>query len=328
MCTAISLQSGKMQYVLGRTMDFSYPIEPKLYVIPRNYRWANVLNESFFDNSYRFIAIGQQSGGMLGFFDGVNENGFAAAALYFPHYAKYDTMETAGKKPIASLDFLHFILGKCSSVAELEEILPHLSIVGLPDPVTQSSAPLHWIAADRNGSCAVIEPTAEGLKFHRNEIGVMANSPDFQWHMTNLRNYIGLSRTQVEETDWGGVPLQPVSQGAGAMLLPGGYTSPERFVRTAYLKTHIEMPAEEAGAIVTCFHIMESVTVPKGIVLTSRGTYDYTKYTAFMNMNTCEYFFNTYENTEIITESLWNYSGYSQPVCLGELARPVTFGKL
>ena len=92
------------------------------------------------------------------------------------------------------------------------------------------------------------------------------------------------------------------------MSLPGGFTSPERFVRTAFLKTHVQVPKNRSEAIMTCFHIMNSVSIPKGIVVTDRGVCDYTKYTAFINTNTCEYYFKTYENDQIITVSLRDYS--------------------
>ena len=57
----------------------------------------------------------------------------------------------------------------------------------------------------------------------------------------------------------------------------------------------------------TCFHIMNSVSIPKGIIITDRGTYDYTKYTAFINTNTCEYYFKTHENDQIMIASLRDY---------------------
>jgi penicillin V acylase-like amidase (Ntn superfamily) len=43
MCTAITLQSIQRENFFGRTMDFSYPIEPGLYVIPRNYEWYSLI---------------------------------------------------------------------------------------------------------------------------------------------------------------------------------------------------------------------------------------------------------------------------------------------
>ena len=43
MCTAITLHSSQVENFFGRTMDFSYPIEPGLYVIPRNYEWYSLI---------------------------------------------------------------------------------------------------------------------------------------------------------------------------------------------------------------------------------------------------------------------------------------------
>ena len=86
------------------------------------------------------------------------------------------------------------------------------------------------------------------------------------------------------------------------------------------------MPKNRVEAILTCFHIMEGVTIPKGVVITDRGTYDYTKYTAFMNINTGEYFFKTYDNAHISVASLWENDQIGmQPICLGKLSRPVRF---
>lgn len=327
MCTAVTLQSLQSETFLGRTMDFSHNIAPGLYVLCKNHIWNNILNGKQMSDYYSFIGIGQESNGLLGFFDGMNERGFGAAALYFAGYAKYDApIGVPGKEPVSSLDFLHFILGQCSSVGDLERQLPHVSIVGYPDPVTGTVAPLHWIAADITGQCAVVEQTESGLALFRNPVGVMANSPDFPWHMTNLRNYMGASPEQIPEALWGNVRLAPFGQGAGSSLLPGGYTSPERFVRTAFQKSHVPTPKNREEAVLTCFHIMEGVTIPKGVVVTDRNTYDYTQYTAFMNLNTGEYFFKTYENPQVFTASLPEYSqGNARSAFIGSLDHPAHF---
>ncbi len=305
MCTAITLQSIQNENFFGRTMDFSYQIEPQFYIIPQNYEWVSHATGTKHTDNYRFIALGQETDGILGFFDGVNEKGFAAAALYFAGYADYN-LPHHGQDLIASLDFLHFILGHLSSVKELPQLMKNILITGVPDPVTQTAAPLHWIATDRSGLCVVIEQTKDGLKLMNNPIGVMANSPDLSWHLTNLRNYMNSSPSQSEEISWGKFSLSPFGQGAGTSPLPGGFTSPERFVRTAFLKTHVPVAKTRTEAITTCFHIMNSVSIPKGIVLTSKGTYDYTKYTAFINTTTCEYYLKTYDEPQIVTASLYD----------------------
>lgn len=304
MCTAMTLQSRSNELFFGRTMDFSHDIIPQLYIVPDSYIWNSSLDNKQIKNSYQFIGLGQELDGILGFFDGVNEKGFAAATLYFAGYAQYDTIIHKDTESIASIDFLHYILGRCASVKELPYLLKSITIIGTPDPVTKTIAPLHWIVADRSGACAVIEATGRGLELIDNPIGVMSNSPDFHWHMTNLRNYIETSPTQTEEVYWDNIQLTPFGQAGGTVPLPGGFTSPERFVRTAYLKAHLPIPKDSSEAIAACFHIMESVSIPKGAVITSRNTYDYTKYTAFINISTCEYFYKTYDDINIKTGSL------------------------
>jgi len=111
MCTAFTLRSRQGETFFGRNMDFSYDIQPHLYIIPKNYEWDNSLNMEKIHDVYSFIGIGQELEGDLGFFDGVNEMGFAAAALYFAGYAQYDTWQASGdREQIASIDFLHYIL--------------------------------------------------------------------------------------------------------------------------------------------------------------------------------------------------------------------------
>ena len=311
MCTAIALQSGRGQNFLGRTLDFSHPIEPQIMIAPKGFLWKSALDGRIFKDSYGLIAMGQQEDGMLGFFDGVNENGFAAAALYFAGYAQYGGASgKSGKEQISSLEFLHFILGKCGSVEELKSLVPRISIAGLRDPVTGTAAPLHWIATDRSGKSVVVEPTEHGLKLYDNRIGVLANSPDFEWQTTNLRNYMNVSPEQKEAAAWGGVKLTPFGQAGGTALLPGGYASPGRFVRIAYQKSHVLLPENPDEMTAACFHLMDCVTIPKGSVVTATGAYDYTQYTAFINTDTCEYFFRAYGGSVIETAGLREHYFY------------------
>ncbi|WP_099469427.1 linear amide C-N hydrolase [Konateibacter massiliensis] len=312
MCTAMTLQSKSNELFLGRTMDFSHDIMPQLYIIPRSYTWYNTLDNSQISDSYQFIGLGQELDGIFGFFDGVNEKGFAGAALYFAGYAQYDTVPRNGSTPVASVDFLHYILSRCASLGELQTLLKGITIIGIPDPVTNTVAPLHWIVTDRSGACAVIEATDKGIEMINNPIGVMANSPNFNWHMTNLRNYMETSPKQTEKVFWDSVPLTPFGQAAGTITLPGGFTSPERFVRTTYLKSHLPKPEDSPEAIAAGFHILGNVSIPKGAVISNRSTYDYTKYTAFINTSTCEYFYRTYDDMTIRTASLWQTNKTAQ----------------
>ena len=330
MCTAMTMQTAGGEVLFGRTMDFSYPLEPELYVVPRGYEWNNLTETHRISNRYGYMGIGQNISPV--FADGLNEEGFAAAALYFPGYAQYDPISpkrNAARPAVAAIELVGFLLGLCASVEQAVTILSSIQIVGVKDSVTNSIAPLHWLIADQTGRCMAVEKCADGLHLMENPIGVLSNSPDFHWHMANLRNYQNIVPTQRETAAWGAVELTPFGQGAGTFGLPGDYTPPSRFVRTAYQKSHAELPADRDGAVVACFHILESVSIPKGVVVTSRGTSDYTQYTAFLDLTAKEYFFKTYDNSQILSARLPIRQSFDPKLLsLGKLKRPVSFGRL
>ena len=302
-------------------MDFSYPLTPELYVVPRGTPWNHIQTQ------YSFMGIGQNISPLV-FADGVNEKGFAAAVLYFPGYASYDSISsrTGAKPTIPAIEIVRFLLSLCPTTDRAISLLNNIQIVGTEDSVTHTVAPLHWMIADQSGTCLVIEKMADGLHILENPIGVLSNSPDFLWHMTNLRGYMNVTPRQNANTKWNSVTLSPFGQGAGTFGLPGDYTPPSRFVRTAYQKTHAAIPADSDEAALTCFHLMESVSIPRGVVTTDRETHDYTQYTAFMNLNRQEYYFTTYENSHITKSGL---NILNRPIyevtSLGKLAVPADF---
>ena len=86
MCTAIAAKTAEGDFLLGRTMDFSYPLEPELFVAAPGYAWPSLTGTQMLQSRFRFMGIGQDISPVV-FSDGVNERGFAAAMLYFPGYA-------------------------------------------------------------------------------------------------------------------------------------------------------------------------------------------------------------------------------------------------
>ena len=329
MCTAIAANTAQGSVYFGRTMDFSYPLDPELYIVPRGYQWNNALNTHQILNPYSFIGIGQDISPVV-FADGVNEMGFAAAVLYFPGYASYDPVETASSSAIsiAAIEMVHFLLGQCVSVDQAAAILPTVRIVGVKDPVTGTVAPLHWIIADKSGKCMTVEKTKDGLHLMNNPIGVLSNSPAFPWHMANLRNYMNVRTAQSSSETWETVTLSPFGQGGGTFGLPGDFTPPSRFVRASFMKSHTSLPDDEQGAAISCFHILENVSIPKGVVITDRGAVDYTQYTAFINLSEKKYFFKTYDNPQVATASLpsGTHAGF-KIVSQGKINRPSMFEK-
>lgn len=325
MCTAMSVTSKNKNQFFGRTMDFSYELNPEIYISPRDYKWDTGINNNVISNKYKFIGIGQDIG-KITFADGANELGLAGAVLFFPGYADYSNCEysDADRISIASIDIMNYILGNCSDIQDVIKKFNSVNIVGVEDSVTNSVAPLHWIFVDKKGKCITIEKTANGLKIFDNQLKVLANSPDFDWHMTNLRNYINISPVQQESVSWEDIIITPFGQGAGTFGLPGDYTSPSRFLRTAYLKSFTYIPEKDDEVINTCFNIMKGVTIPKGTVITKRGTNDYTQYTAFINIDSGDYYFNTYSNNQI-TKANINQIDSDNIISLGKINKHMTF---
>ena len=83
MCTAIAAKTAEGDFLLGRTMDFSYPLDPELFVAAPGYAWPSLTGTQMLQSRFRFMGIGQDISPVV-FSDGVNERGFAAAMLYFP----------------------------------------------------------------------------------------------------------------------------------------------------------------------------------------------------------------------------------------------------
>lgn len=326
MCTAMTLQTQRGELFFGRTMDFSYPLDPSVYTVPRNYAWTNAMKTGRIQNRYAYIGTGQEIPALT-VADGVNEQGLAAAALYFPGFAAFDKPEQSkGAPQLAAVEVVGFLLGVCASVDEAARTLLSVRIVGLPDAVTGTVAPLHWIVCDRSGKCITVEQTETGLQIIPNPVGVLSNSPGFDWHLQNLRNYTMAAPEQEASVQWDGTTLTPFGQGAGTSALPGGYTPPARFVRTVFQKTHVRVPKTGPEAVVTGFHILEGVSIPRGVVRTILNADDYTQYMVFMNTVTGEYFVRTYDNSQVRTAALTEAAASAAaPVQVGRLAGPPAF---
>ena len=324
MCTALALKSKKDEIIFGRTMDFSYELDPEVYIIPRNYEWVNSFNNFKFTNPYKIIGTGQNIGKVI-LVDGINEMGLGVAALYFQGEAYFEREpKLKDRITVGSIEMVNFLLGQCGNVDEVINILNKIDIVGVEDSITSSVAPLHWFVVDRKGKCITIEQTKDGLHIYDNPVQVLTNSPNFNWHMTNLKNYISLSPFQIDQIKLDKLTLKAFGQGGGFFGMPGDYTSPSRFIRIVFQKNNVEIPDNTLDVINTCFNLMKTVSIPKGVVITNRGTNDYTQYTTFMNIATGDYYLNTYYNNQIFKANI-NSSNATEIVSLGKLKRNTTF---
>lgn len=301
MCTAVSMIAENREVVMGRTMDFTVLLDAEIHAFPAGYGYNGISSDTPLIFEYGLIGAARNIMGRIIFADAVNEKGLAGGSLYFPGYAYFEDVPSTeeGVTNLAAIEFMQYCLGTCADTDEVKKAISNLVLVGVMDPLTKSVAPLHWIFTDRNGKCIVVEKMEDGFHVHDNKMGVLANSPNFEWHLTNLRNYLNLDIEQIPEVQWGQMELRPFGQGGGSLGLPGDYTPPARFVKAAFQKTYITKPRDGDEAILAGYHVLDGVAVPHGIVYNVNHASDYTQYIAMMNLSTSTYYYTTYSNREI-----------------------------
>ncbi|WP_377864718.1 choloylglycine hydrolase family protein [Bacillus sp. R86525] len=305
MCTSLTLQTKNGQHLFARTMDFTLDLNQEVIIIPRHYQWNNITGE-IINTKHATVGMGINHQGRVIMADGVNEAGMTCATLYFPGFATYSKSIDNNKTNLAPFDFVTWSLTQFNSVKELKKSVDSITFLDIPLPDLGLTPPLHWILADKWGDCIVLEPTNEGLKMYDNSLGVMTNSPEFSWHLQNLRQYIGLKSQPFAPTEWSNVPLSAFGQGSGSMGLPGDFTPPSRFVRAAYGKQNIQGIDSEEKGVSALFHILSNCEVPKGGVITEEGTLDNTIYTSVMCMESGTYYYHTYDCRQIIAIHLFH----------------------
>jgi choloylglycine hydrolase len=281
-------------------MDFSHPLEETPTFIPRNFAWKSDANNVYYKSKYAYIGAGGELNSLYFVTDGVNEHGLSAAELYLPGEECYQEEVVEGKLNLAPHEFLMWILGNCKSIEEVEELAPTVNLISIRVPEMGIITPLHWIISDTTGRCVVIEPTEPTLHVMENPVGTMTNTPRLEWHIENLRNYLHVRPEQYESRNYGDYRANPFSQGTGTSGLPGGYTPPERFIRATFFKENIEPAKDESEGISNAYHILNTVRIPKGIVVTGVGAKDYSLYIGSMCNESRTYYYSSYENHEIV----------------------------
>jgi len=129
---------------------------------------------------------------------------------------------------------------------------------------------------------------------------VVTNAPAYDWHLTNLRNYVNLSVTSVPPLDLDGLKLSQLGQGAGMHGLPGDFTPPSRFV-PAVAFTQAELPSATAdAAVLSAFHVLNQFDIPRGSVRDKTdGGLELTQWTTVSDTKNLRWYFKTFDDETI-----------------------------
>jgi choloylglycine hydrolase len=304
-CTGIQLTAKDGGVVAARTLEFGIDLQSNVLVIPAGTAFTGTLPNGGAGIRYttKYGMVGANGADMTVIVDGINDQGLYVGLFYFPGTASYSdaTAETAARG-MAPWEYGTWLLGNFATVDEVRANFDKVVLTPVVLDLMKQVPGVHFVVHDRSGKAVAIEPLEKTLRLFDNPFGVMTNSPSFDWHMTNLRNYINLSPKNVGHIDVGTVKLEQFGSGSGMHGLPGDFTPPSRFVRAvAFSKTAI--PSNTAQqSVVQAFHILNDFDIPLGSVreiVDGQVVPEYTTWTAASDLKNLRWHFRTFADQTI-----------------------------
>ena len=294
MCTAVSFKTN--HHYFGRNLDLERGYQECVTITPRrvplSFRYMDELS-----SHYAMIGMAAIVNDYPLYFEATNEKGLSMAGLNFPKNAVYYEYD-ATKENIAPFELIPYLLGVCDCIADVRKKLDGLNIAHCNFSEGLPVSPLHWMISDKDASIT-LECTKDGMRVFDNPYGVLTNNPSFDFHLMNMNNYMSLHEGAAENSLVSRVPLENYSLGLGALGLPGDFSSASRFVKTVFVKEKSVCGDSEKESVNQFFHILQSVAMPKGCVMTPGGEYEYTRYSCCCDTDTQVYYYTTYEDMSI-----------------------------
>ena len=304
-CTGIRIKPNDGSIIAARTLEFAADLHSNIIVVPRARESVGTApgNKPGLRWKSKYGSVGTNALGVPAILDGLNEKGLAVGLFYFPGYAKYqEVKEEDVGKAIAPWEVPVYLLGSCANVEEAVRAVRSICVGEVVQKEMGYVPPCHYIVNDASGRSVVLEYVGGDLKIHDNPLGVITNSPTFDWHVTNLRNYVNLTVNNVPTVDIAGIELPSFGQGSGMLGLPGDFTPPSRFIRAVAFSQAAVPGATAHEGVLQAFHLLNQFDIPKGA---ARGTdngkvmADYTLWTSVSDLKNHRYYFRTFDNSRI-----------------------------
>ncbi|BDR56130.1 linear amide C-N hydrolase [Xylocopilactobacillus apis] len=297
MCTSITITSKEGQVFYGRTMDFNMGMfgeDPGTLTSILTFPKGSKLESQYTPWDSKYAVMGVGSKGTICLYDGVNEAGLSGdlQVLMECTHATSDELAKRNLTGLMAEEFVTYVLSNFKDVADIKEHINEYGLIDQPYKVAGQSiqVPAHYTFVDETGAKIVVEPTNQGGFKVYDSIGIMTNSPEYSWHLTNIRNYISLDNIDPKKPRQisKDVTLSPIEMGTGYGMfgLPGDYTSPSRFVRSTMISNHLDDFSSDDG-INQLYSAFRTVMVPRGLERASKEDplSDFTRYWAGYNLS-------------------------------------------
>ncbi len=307
-CTGLSVVTEDGAVIFARTMEFAIPLDSEVIVVPRNQAFSATLmdGKTGLKWSTKYGYLGANLAGRNHIVEGFNEKGLHVGVFYLPGYTKYEEASPADySRTLGPLDFADWLLGNFATVQEAKANIHKVKVIEVIFEKLGKDyvPPLHWIVLDPTGDAIVIEYINGHVKVYDNPLRVITNAPPFDWHTTNLRNYVNLTAANVPPIELSGLKLSQTGQGSGMLGLPGDFTPPSRFVRAVALTQSAEAVKTDKDGVNLAWLLISNITIPIGATR-DRGPagkeyLEHTQWGTVSDLKNKRFYFRTYYNQDI-----------------------------
>lgn len=301
-CTSFLMRTSDGGAVYGRTMEFGFDLQSNVIVVPRQFAMSSTGADGKPGMAWKakFAAVGMNALGTTSLTDGLNEKGLVGGVLYFPGFAGYaDPAKVDPARSLAPWDFLSWALTSFATVAEVKAALEGISLINVKQPQLGFTPPVHYTLHDASGASLVVEPVDGTLKVYDNPLGVVTNSPEFSWHLTNLRNYVKLSPHNAPPLTVNGETFAPFGMGSGLLGIPGDPTPPSRFIRALGYTLSVQRVPSGIGSVRLAEHILNNFDIPRGWIregAESKVPLEYTQWSTVADLTNKIYYVKAYDD--------------------------------
>lgn len=267
-CTGITLIAQDGTVVFGRTLEWgSFDLHSRLVIVPRGHEFRSLGPDGVpgrvWTASYGAVGLDAVERDFL--VDGMNERGLSVNVFYHPGFAEYPAFDPAkAESTLGSLDVAQYLLSTTATVEEARQAIADVVVVGVVLPAIGIAPPIHLMVTEPSGKAIVIEFARGEVQVFDAPLGVITNSPTYDWHMTNLRNYVNLSPVALPTKEIGELDFAPLGGGSGMIGLPGDFTPPSRFVRAVAFAKTARPTADGPETMYEMFRILDNFNVPLG----------------------------------------------------------------
>lgn len=321
-CTDVNIQAKDGSVIAGRTMEWTFDMDWQLLYYPKGSKFklsspiANAFPTKEVTSKYDVLGIGSGAANNT-LLEGQNSQGLGLSGNFLPGYTEYETVTKNDKNYMSVLEFGRFVLANYKSVADVKENITKYKVFGVDIPGIPVKPTVHYLITDRTGNSIVIEFINGSMKIFDKSIGVMTNSPNYDWHLTNIRNYVNLNNSGSDTIKTSSLgEVTGFSQGTSSFGLPGDYTSSSRFVKTTFLKYYSTQPNDAVSAVNLVDHILNTVDIPIGVVSDKQGSKifnDYTQWIAIKDLTNNQLNFSDYSHrTNLVVIDMTKLVGHKE----------------